>query len=47
MSQRLSTILGVAQVQLRGTQKYAVRVQLDPKAMKSLDLDVEEVASCH
>jgi len=45
MSQRLSTILGVAQVQLRGTQKYAVRVQLDPKVMKSLDLDVEEVAA--
>jgi hydrophobe/amphiphile efflux-1 (HAE1) family protein len=45
MSQRLSTILGVAQVQLRGTQKYAVRVQLDPKAMKSLNLDVDEVAN--
>ena len=45
MSQRLSTILGVAQVQLRGTQKYAVRVQLDPKAMQSLDLDVGEVAN--
>ncbi len=44
ISQRLSTVLGVAQVQLRGTQKYAVRVQLDPKAMKSLDLDVNEVA---
>ncbi len=44
ISQRLSTILGVAQVQLRGTQKYAVRVQLDPKAMKSLDLDVDEIA---
>ncbi len=44
MSQRLSTVLGVAQVQLRGTQKYAVRVQLDPKALKSLDLDVNEVA---
>ncbi len=45
MSQRLSTILGVAQVQLRGTQKYAVRIQLDPKTMESLDLDVDEVAN--
>ncbi len=44
MIQRLSTLLGVAQVQLRGTQKYAVRVQLDPKAMQSLDLDVAEVS---
>ncbi len=45
MSQRLSTILGVAQVQVRGSQKYAVRIQLDPVAMQALDLDVGEVAA--
>ena len=44
ISQRLSTILGVAQVAVRGSQKYAVRIQLDPVAMKALDLDVAEVA---
>jgi HAE1 family hydrophobic/amphiphilic exporter-1 len=44
ISQRLSTILGVAQVAVRGSQKYAVRIQLDPVAMKAFDLDVSEVA---
>jgi HAE1 family hydrophobic/amphiphilic exporter-1 len=45
MSQRLSTILGVAQVQVRGSQKFAVRIQLDPIAMQAMDLDVGEVAA--
>ncbi len=44
MSQRLSMINGVAQVTLRGTQKYAVRVQLDPQALKAFNLDPDEVA---
>ncbi len=44
MSQRLSMINGVAQVTLRGSQKYAVRVQLDPQALKGFDLDADEVA---
>ena len=44
MSQRLSMINGVAQVTLRGSQKYAVRVQLDPRALKVFDLDADEVA---
>jgi len=44
MSQRLSMINGVSQVTLRGTQKYAVRVQLDPRALKGYDLDADEVA---
>jgi HAE1 family hydrophobic/amphiphilic exporter-1 len=30
LAQRISTIAGVAQVQIFGSQKYAVRVQLDP-----------------
>ena len=33
MAQRISMISGVAQVQVYGSQKYAVRVQLDPKAL--------------
>lgn len=44
MSQRLSMINGVSQVTLRGTQKYAVRVQLDPRALKGFNLDADEVA---
>ncbi|MCE1274969.1 MAG: efflux RND transporter permease subunit, partial [Chlorobiales bacterium] len=45
MSQRISTIQGVAQVQVHGSQKYAVRIQLDPLALKAFDLDVDEVAT--
>ncbi len=32
LAQRISTISGVAQVQVQGQQKYAVRVQVDPNA---------------
>ena len=35
IAQRISMINGVAQVQVYGAQKYAVRVQLDPKALAS------------
>jgi hydrophobe/amphiphile efflux-1 (HAE1) family protein len=45
MSQRISTIQGVAQVQVHGSQKYAVRIQLNPIALKAFDLDVDEVAT--
>ena len=45
MSQRISMIKGVAQVTLRGSRKYAVRVQLDPHKLKALNLDPEEVAT--
>ena len=44
MSERLSMVSGVAQVTLRGTQKYAVRIQLDPRALEGLDLDADQVA---
>jgi HAE1 family hydrophobic/amphiphilic exporter-1 len=44
LAQRISTVTGVAQVQVFGSQKYAVRVQLDPKALASRDLGIEEVA---
>ena len=45
MSQRISTIQGVAQVQVHGSQKYAVRIQLNPVALKAFNLDVDEVAT--
>ena len=35
MAQRISMVSGVAQVQVFGAQKYAVRVQLDPSARRA------------
>ncbi|MGH7299545.1 MAG: efflux RND transporter permease subunit [Candidatus Rokuibacteriota bacterium] len=43
LAQRISTISGVAQVQVFGSQKYAVRVQLDPNAMATLGIGIDEV----
>jgi len=45
MAQRISMISGVAQVQVYGAQKYAVRVQLDPKALATRQIGIDEVAS--
>jgi HAE1 family hydrophobic/amphiphilic exporter-1 len=36
---------GVAEVQVRGAQKYAVRVRLDPKALASRSIGIDEVAN--
>jgi HAE1 family hydrophobic/amphiphilic exporter-1 len=44
MAQRISMINGVAQVQIFGEQKFAVRIQLDPKALASRGLGINEVA---
>src|SRR3954462_10228936 len=43
LAQRISTINGVAQVQVMGSQKYAVRVQLSPQALASRGIGMEEV----
>jgi HAE1 family hydrophobic/amphiphilic exporter-1 len=43
LAQRISTIDGVAQVQVFGSQKYAVRVQLDPRALASRAIGINEV----
>jgi len=45
ISQKLSTIEGVAQVQVYGSQKYAVRIQLDPQALAARGIGVNEVVS--
>lgn len=45
ISPRISMINGVAQVQVYGSQKYAVRVQLDPKALVSRKIGLDEVAA--
>ena len=45
LAQRISMVSGVAQVQVQGSQKYAVRVQLDPRALASRQLGIDEVAA--
>ena len=45
LGQRISTISGVAQVSIFGTQKYAARIQLDPRALASRGIGIDEVAS--
>ncbi|BDG01262.1 efflux RND transporter permease subunit [Anaeromyxobacter oryzae] len=45
MAQRISSVPGVAQVQVFGSQKYAVRIQLDPQQLVSRGLGIDEVAS--
>lgn len=45
ISPRISMINGVAQVLVFGSQKYAVRVQLDPKALTSRKIGMDEVAA--
>jgi HAE1 family hydrophobic/amphiphilic exporter-1 len=44
MAQRISMVSGVAQVQVYGSQKYAVRVKLDPVALSSKAIGIDEVA---
>ena len=43
LAQRISMSPGVAQVQVNGSQKYAVRVQLDPMALASRGIGIDEV----
>ncbi len=43
LAQRISMVGGVAQVQVFGSQKYAVRVQLDPRELASRQLGINEV----
>src|SRR4030042_1855060 len=45
VAQRISTVSGVAQVQVYGAQKYAVRAQLDAKALAARSIGIDEVAN--
>src|SRR5436853_4529749 len=45
LAQRISMVAGVAQVIVYGSQKYAVRVQLDPTALAYRKVGIDEVAS--
>ena len=46
IARRISTISGVAQVNVNGSQKYAVRAQLDPKAPASRQIGIDAAAPC-
>jgi HAE1 family hydrophobic/amphiphilic exporter-1 len=43
LAQRISMLSGVAQVQVYGSQKYAVRIQLDPNALAARRIGIDEV----
>ncbi len=43
LAQRISTVDGVAQVRVLGSQKYAVRVGLDPRALAARGIGIDEV----
>ncbi|MDB6165433.1 MAG: acriflavine resistance protein [Lacunisphaera sp.] len=43
MAQRISSVDGVSQVQVFGAQKYALRVQLDPRLLASRGITLDEV----
>jgi len=45
LAQRISMVTGVAQVMVYGAQKYAVRIQLDPKALASRGIGIDEAVS--
>jgi HAE1 family hydrophobic/amphiphilic exporter-1 len=45
LAQQISTVSGVAQVSVFGSQKYAVRLQVDPRALAARGLGIDEVAA--
>jgi HAE1 family hydrophobic/amphiphilic exporter-1 len=44
LAQRLSMVTGVAQVNVFGAQKYAVRVDLDPQQLAARQIGIDEVS---
>ncbi len=45
LAQRISMLNGVAEVQVYGSQKYAVRIRVDPKALVSRSIGIDEVVA--
>jgi hydrophobic/amphiphilic exporter-1 (mainly G- bacteria), HAE1 family len=45
IAQRISMVSGVAQVQVFGGAKYAVRIDLDPRALSAHGIGIDEVAN--
>jgi HAE1 family hydrophobic/amphiphilic exporter-1 len=44
MAQRISMVSGVAQVSVYGSQKYAVRIQVNPKSLANKGIGLDQVA---
>jgi hydrophobic/amphiphilic exporter-1 (mainly G- bacteria), HAE1 family len=45
LAQRISMVKGVAQVVVYGSQKYAVRIKLDPQALAARQIGIDEVTT--
>ncbi|HVG69570.1 MAG TPA: efflux RND transporter permease subunit, partial [Vicinamibacterales bacterium] len=45
VAQRISTVSGVAQVNIFGSQKYAVRIDVDPRQLAARGLGIDELAN--
>ncbi|WP_268738935.1 efflux RND transporter permease subunit [Rickettsia africae] len=45
MAERLSMLPGVAQIQVYGSQQYAVRVQIDPVKMAANNIGLDQVSN--
>jgi HAE1 family hydrophobic/amphiphilic exporter-1 len=45
VARRISMVSGVAQVQVYGSQKYAVRIQLDPQELAARGLGIDQVVT--
>ena len=45
VAQRISTVKGVAQVGMFGAQKYAVRIDVDPRQLAAREIDFDQLAS--
>ena len=45
VAQRISMVNGVAQVNVFGSQKYAVRIDVDPRELAARSIGIDEVAS--
>ena len=45
LAQRISMVTGVAQVLVYGSQKYAARIQVDPRQLVSRGIGIDEVAT--
>jgi len=43
LAQRISMVSGVSRVQVFGSQKYAVRVQIDPDQLSAHNIGIDEV----
>ncbi len=45
LAQRISMVKGVAQVRVFGSQKYAVRINLDPQSLAARQIGIDEVTT--